>query len=139
MLLEAMGHDFALVNGTLRSGNPYQQTDERESWAPNYDYSRIPVELREGKNLLLFRYTRGRLKIRLVSVPKPIAFNTKDITRPDAVVGNSLDAWASIALMNSTSDILKGFSLVSAPAGGQDDTTDVPAVPSMGVRKSHFG
>ncbi len=46
-----------------------------ESWEPRFDYSRIPVELREGKNLLLFRYTRGRLKVRLVPVTKPIAFN----------------------------------------------------------------
>jgi pimeloyl-ACP methyl ester carboxylesterase len=138
MLLEAMGNDFACVNGTLRSGNPYMQVDQRESWAPSYDYSRIPVELRAGKNLLLFRYARGRLKVRLVPVPKPIAFNVKDITRPDAIVGNPLDAWGSIALMNATSAALKGYVLVSVPAGGTPDTTAVPNVPAMGMRKLAF-
>ena len=138
MTLEAMGDDFACVNGTMRSGNPYQQEDQRESWAPSYDYSRIPVELRQGENLFLFRYTRGRLKVRLVPVTRPIAFNVKDITRPDALVGNSLDAWGSIALMNAAPATLKGFGLVSLPAGGTPDTVAVPFVPAMGVRKLAF-
>jgi pimeloyl-ACP methyl ester carboxylesterase len=138
MLLEAMGDDFALVNGTMHSGNPYQQFDQRESWAPSYDYSRIPVDLRKGKNLLLFRYTRGRLKVRLVPMFKPIAFNVKDITRPDVITGHKLDSWGSIALMNSTSATLKGFILVSAATGGATDTVEVPYVPAMGVRKVAF-
>jgi fermentation-respiration switch protein FrsA (DUF1100 family) len=138
LLLEASGNDFVCVNGTMRSGNPYMQEDQREVWAPSYDYSRLPLDLREGKNLLLFRYTRGRLKVRFVPVFKPIAFNRKDITRPDAIIGSSLDSWGSIALMNSTPDILKGFALVSQPQGGSPDTMDVPPVPSMGVRKLAF-
>jgi pimeloyl-ACP methyl ester carboxylesterase len=138
MLLEAMGDDLALVNGTLRSANPYQQSDQRESWAPSYDYSRIPVDLQKGENLLLFRYTRGRLKVRLVPIFKPIAFNLKDITRPDAIIGHQLDSWASIALMNATPATLKGFVLVSTPEGGTPDSVDVPYVPAMGVRKIAF-
>ena len=138
MILEGMGHDFVYVNGTVRSGNPYKQNDVAESWDPGFNYSRIPVELREGKNLLLFRYTRGRLKVRLVPVTKPVAFNTWDVTRPDAVVGTALDSWGSIALMNATPAMLKGFSLVSAVAGGKGDTTAVPWVPAMGMRKLAF-
>jgi dienelactone hydrolase len=138
MILEGMGHDLVCVNGTLRSGNPYQQADEADEWAPHFDYSRIPLELREGKNLLLFRYTRGRLKVRLVPVTKPVAFNTKDITRPDAVTGKSLDTWGSIALMNATPVTLKGLSLISSPSGGKPDTVDAPSVPAMGMRKLAF-
>jgi dienelactone hydrolase len=138
IILEGMGHDLVCVNGTLRSGNPYQQADEAEEWAPHFDYSKIPLELREGKNLLLFRYTRGRLKVRVVPVTKPVAFNAKDVTRPDVVTGKSLDAWGSIALMNATPATLKGLSLISSPAGGKPDTLDAPSVPAMGMRKLAF-
>ena len=65
MILEGMGHDFVYVNGIPRAGNPYQQKDTREAWEPHFDYSQIPVDLHQGQNLLLFRYTRGRLKIRM--------------------------------------------------------------------------
>ena len=139
MILEGMGHDFALVNGTLRSGNPYQQFDEpAEPQDPHYGYSKIPVDLKKGKNLFLFRYTRGRLKVRLLPVSKPVAFNAMDITRPDALVGNALDAWGSIALMNATPSATRGLVLVSAAAGEEPDTIAVPSVPIMGMRKIAF-
>ena len=138
MLLEGMGHDIVYVNGTPRSGNPYQQSDHFDAWEPRFDYSRIPIDLREGKNLLIFRYTRGRMKVRLVAVDKPIMFNAKDLTLPDAVTGSPLDAWGSVALINASSAPLKGYALVCASAGDTPDTTIVPSVPAMGVRKAAF-
>ncbi len=138
MMLEAMGQDFALVNGVLRSGNPYQQKDFAEAWEPHFDYWSIPVDLRKGQNLLLFRYTRGRMKIRLVPATKAVAFNARDLTMPDAVTGQQLDGWGSILLANATSSALKGYSLVSMPEGGREETAKVPLVPPMGVRKIPF-
>jgi poly(3-hydroxybutyrate) depolymerase len=138
MMLEGMGHDAVFVNGTPRSGNPYQQKDVRESWEPHFDYSRIPVDLQEGQNLLMFRYSRGGLKVRLLTVTKPICFNANDVTLPDAVAGSSLDAWGSIALINATGATLKGHTLISLPEGGRSDTMRVPYIPAMGVRKLAF-
>jgi pimeloyl-ACP methyl ester carboxylesterase len=138
MILEGMGHDIVYVNGTPRSGNPYQQTDNPSPWEPHFDYSRIPIDLNQGQNLLLFRYSRGGLKVRLVPVTGLVAFNVNDVTLPDAVTGTPLDAWGSIAVINSRSTTLKGCALVCLPTGGKADTIDVPNIPAMGVRKLAF-
>ncbi|MCC6399008.1 MAG: hypothetical protein IT282_18485, partial [Bacteroidetes bacterium] len=134
MVLEGMGHDIVYVNGTPRAGNPYRQKDTYEPWEPHFDYSRIPLELGEGENLLLFRYSRGRLKIKLDPLTKAISFNPDDTTLPDAVVGTSLDAWGSILLTNGSGAAARGLSLVCAPTGGHPDTFAVGSLPAMGVR-----
>ncbi len=138
MILEGMGHDIVLVNGTLRSGNPYQQTDNPDPWEPHFDYSRIPIELTQGQNLLIFRYARGGMKVRLVPAAKPVAFNAKDLTIPDMIVGAATDAWGGIPVINSTDAALKGYALVCRVADGKGETVDVPVVPAMGVRKLAF-
>jgi dienelactone hydrolase len=138
MILEGMGHDIVYVNGTPRSGNPYQQKDNPDQWEPRFDYSRIPIDLNKGSNLLMFRYSRGRFKIRLVSVTTPVGFNAKDVTMPDAVAGNNLDAWGSVALSNATGASLKGCWMICLPPGGKPDTSSVPMVPAMGLRKAAF-
>ena len=138
LILEGMGHDIVYVNGTPRPGNPYQQSENPSPWEPHFDYSRLPIDLHQGENLLLFRYSRGGLKIRLLPVTRPIAFNANDETLPDAVIGNPLDAWGSIVVVNSGEASLKGLLLVCTPAGGTPDTIGVPQVPAMGVRKAAF-
>ena len=138
MLLEGMGNDYAYVNGVPRSGNPYLQKDFREAWEPRFDYSMLPVDLRTGDNLLLFRYTRGKLKIRLVPLAAPVAFNACDVTIPDAVTGSPLDAPGGIAIINAEASTLRGCSLVCAPEGEVPDTSAVPQVPAMGIRKVAF-
>lgn len=138
MILEGMGNDYAYVNGIPRSGNPYLQKDFRESWEPRFDYSSIPVDLRKGDNLLLFRYSRGRLKVRLVPLHEPVSLNARDVTLPDAVVGSHLDAPGSIAIINANATTLRGSSLVCVPGGGTPDTSAVPQVPAMGIRKASF-
>ena len=138
MILEAMGHDYVYVNGTPRVGNQYQQKDTRDAWEPHDDYSRVPVDLHQGKNLLLFRFTRGGLKIKVYPAAKPVMFNPNDLTMPDAIIGQPLDAPAAVVLVNATGETGSGFRLVSAPAGGTADTTDVPTIPAVGVRKVPF-
>jgi dienelactone hydrolase len=138
MILEGMGHDYVYVNGTPRVGNQYQQKDEREAWEPHDDYSRVPIDLPKGKNLLLFRFTRGGLKVKMYPPVKPVNFNPNDVTMPDAIVGQPLDAPAAIVLVNASDNALRGFRLVSAPAGGIAETTAVPVVPAVGVRKVAF-
>ncbi len=136
-ILEAMGHDYVYVNGTPRSGNPYRQKDAYEAWEPRFDYVRLPIELNAGKNLLLFRYTRGRLKVKLSPTTARVAFNADDVTLPDAVVGMPLDARASIALINSTRNSFAGYRLISVSPGSAD-TVAVPPVSPLGLRKVSF-
>jgi pimeloyl-ACP methyl ester carboxylesterase len=138
LILEAMGDDIVYVNGTPRVGNQYQQKEEREAWEPHADYSRVPVELHKGQNLLMFRYTRGRLKVKLYQPSGPVAFNANDLTLPDAIVGKALDAWGAVVVVNAKESTAKGLSLVCAPVGGIPDTAAVPQVPSVGVRKVGF-
>jgi pimeloyl-ACP methyl ester carboxylesterase len=138
MILEGMGHDFVYVNGTPRVGNQYQQKDEREAWEPHDDYSRVPIDLKAGKNLLLFRFTRGGLKVKLYPPSRPIAFNANDITIPDAVVGQSLDSPGAIVLVNATGGTISGCRLVSSTTEGVQDTVAVPDIPAVGVRKVPF-
>jgi pimeloyl-ACP methyl ester carboxylesterase len=138
VIVEGMGHDMLLVNGTLRSGNPYQQADTPDPWEPRFDYSRIPVDLKQGENLLMLRYARGGCKIRLVRVTKPVAFNPRDLTIPDLIIGAATDTWGGIPVINATDGPLKGYSLVSSLAGGKAEAVDVPTVPAMGVRKLAF-
>ena len=138
MLLEGMGNDYAYVNGVPRSGDPYLLKDFREAWEPRFDYSMIPIDLRGGDNLLLFRYTRARMKIRLVPLPAPVTLNACDVTIPDAVAGTPLDAPGGIAIINAEASTLRGCSLVCAPEGGTPDTSAVPQAPAMGIRKAGF-
>ncbi len=138
VILEGMGHDIVYVNGTPRSGNPYQQKEEREAWEPRFDYSHVPIELREGQNILMFGYARGRLKIRLYESTRPVRFNANDLTLPDAIVGKELEAWGSIVVVNTTDAPLRNYFLASSPAGGTPDTVAVPGVPQVGVRKAGF-
>ncbi len=138
MLLEGMGNDIAWVNGVLHAGNPYQQKDKPDPWEPRFDYSRIPVDLHQGENLLLFRYSRGRFKVRLVPLPAPVFLNTRDLTLPDAVTGSPLESWASVAVVNAGNTPLEGFSLLAAPEGRTPDTLAVPELTAMGVRKVAF-
>jgi pimeloyl-ACP methyl ester carboxylesterase len=138
MILEGMGHDYVYVNGTPRVGNQYQQKDEREAWEPHDDYSRVPIDLQKGRNLLMFRFTRGGLKVKLYPPAKPVNFNANDVTLPDAVVGQPLDAPAAIVLVNASDHALRGYRLVCTPADGTADTTAVPVVPAVGVRKVPF-
>lgn len=138
MILEGMGHDFVYVNGTPRVGNQYQQKDVREAWEPHDDYSRVPVDLQAGKNVLLFRYTRGRLKVKLYPPVRTVAFNTNDQTLPDAIIGQPLDAPGAVVVVNAGGSGLAGARIVSSVAGAYADTLAVPAIPAVGVRKIPF-
>jgi pimeloyl-ACP methyl ester carboxylesterase len=138
LILEGMGHDFVYVNGAPRVGNQYQQKEDRESWEPHFDYSHIPVDLRKGDNLLLFRYTRGRLKVKLYEPAGPVVLNANDLTLPDAIVGVPLDAWGAVVVVNSTGEPVKGFSVLCTPAGGQGDIAGIPQIPAVGIRKVGF-
>jgi hypothetical protein len=138
MVLQAMGDEVAYVNGAPRAGNPYCLKDARESWEPNFDISFLPVMLEKGRNDLLFRCVRERLKARLYPPPKPVFFNANDITVPDLVLLKENDAWGSIVVVNATTEPLADLVIRSSIPGQQARTERVPVIQPLTVRKVGF-
>ncbi len=104
MLLEAAGHSMVYVNGQPRAGDPY-----------NTGFVRLPVPLKPGANDLLFRCSRGRLKIQLRAVHDPILLDTRDATTPDLRVGQAVADWAAVVVVNATAEPIGDLSLAVQP------------------------
>jgi poly(3-hydroxybutyrate) depolymerase len=121
MLLEASGHTLVYVNGVPRAGDPY-----------SYGYVSLPVELRKGKNELLFLGGRGRLVAKLVDPPKPLSLDLRDATLPDVLVGSDDYMPAGIVVRNATNR--KVQIVIRAQAGDKSIDTDAEVMP-LSVRK----
>ena len=91
MLLEAAGHNCAYVNGEIRAGDTY-----------TYGYLRLPVLMRAGTNGLLFQYSRGRVRAKLIRPAAPLLLDEADSTLPDLLVGDAEPVWAGIVALNAT-------------------------------------
>jgi fermentation-respiration switch protein FrsA (DUF1100 family) len=135
MLLEAMGNEMVYVNSSPRSGNPYGLEDTWESWAPAFNYSRIPVPLHRGVNTFLFRCAREVMKAKLVRPMQTIFVNSRDITAPNAVQGRPLDAWVGIPIVNATGDVVRDLRLVCSIDGISVCDTTLPALQPYSIRK----
>ncbi len=138
LLLEGMGHQLVYVNGQPRAGNRYQAKEHFAAWEPRWDFSQLPVRLHKGRNDLLFRCNRGRLKVRLFPSAKAIFLNPRDVTLPDVVQGIPLDAPAAILLVNTTAKRLENLFLTATPSDGEAVTQPLPAIPPYTVRKVPF-
>jgi predicted peptidase len=139
MLLDENGNDFLYINGDMRVGNRYGSKDTYESWEPNFNFSIIPVELKKGNNEFLFYTTRaGRLKTTLYALEQPVSFNLKDPTIPDFLVGEEIDTWGAVIIMNGSPTALKNLTIESKIAENQTVQTRVPVIPGMTVRKIGF-
>ncbi|HTY58698.1 MAG TPA: hypothetical protein VMF59_07760, partial [Bacteroidota bacterium] len=114
MLLEAFGNAMAYVNGACRSGNPYGEKEVYESWETRFNYSRLPVLLRRGRNELLFHCTRGVFKARLVRASRPFAFNAGDATLPDIITGRSYAGMGSVVVINASASPGRDLVLTSS-------------------------
>ncbi len=137
MILEAMGDEMVYVNGSPRSGNPYCLKDIWESWEPRFDYSHLPVNLKKGKNELLFRCSRGRLKAQFYPPLRSVMFNTRDITTPDFIVDHPIDMWGSVVIVNCTEKSVEDLKIVSS-LGTDRHNTPVGTIQPMSVRKIPF-
>jgi pimeloyl-ACP methyl ester carboxylesterase len=143
MMLVAKGNEIAYVNGAPRAGNPYCLKDERESWEPDFDISRLPVLLERGRNDFVFRCMRGRFNVELCPPQKPIAFNVRDITVPDFVVGDTIDTWGAIVVVNATMEPLKDLLIqASIPRHEAEhheaEAVPVPVIAPLTIRKIGF-
>jgi dienelactone hydrolase len=108
MVLDATGFYVVWVNGEPRGGEKY-----------GADYLRHPVRLAKGRNALLFRGERGRIKARLYEPPAGVFFVDKDMTLPDLVIGEKGPFWAGLRLVNATGERLTRVEIV-ARSGGRE-------------------
>jgi len=139
VILEAMAHRLVYVNNELRMGNLYQYKEEWESWEPHFNYSHLPVLLRRGDNDLLFQGGRiPRLKVLIHEPRADVMINENDATLPDAIVGRKIDDWASVVLINATTEPQADLLLVSRVGGNRPVTNELPALLPLSIRKAAF-
>ncbi len=132
VLLEAAGHGMLYVNGEPRAGDPYE-----------HGYVRLPILLKKGAIELLFHVGRGSLRVKLSELGErepatAVRFNTSDLTLPDLVAGQKVDAWAAVVVLNITTETLSGVTLQTGPGESLHTVTAVPPIPPLGVRKVGF-
>ncbi|MDA1191844.1 MAG: prolyl oligopeptidase family serine peptidase, partial [Candidatus Poribacteria bacterium] len=127
MILEPRGHGEVYVNGELRAGNVY-----------GYDWVRLPVKLNAGDNGFLFSVGRGRVAARLVPTTSDVEINRGDTTFPDFRVGEPVDHWAAVILLNTTDKTLDNLTINAGYWDYDSVATPVPPIPPLGVRKVGF-
>ena len=137
-LLEGMGHNMVYVNGIPRIGNRYRAKDAFEPWEPRFDYGLVPIKLEAGENHLLFRCSRGRLKVLLHPVTRSAFFNAKDLTLPDLQTGIPLESWGGLPVLNGTDLPLTGLFLRGRGDGVDVPETALPDLLPLGLRKMVF-
>jgi dienelactone hydrolase len=100
-------------------------------------YVKIPVVLQNGKNSVLLKLTRGpQCTFKISPAEKPVMILTKDATVPDVVAGISLDQWAGITVLNTTSKTLKDIALtLGDDAAFKRQETIIKHMPPLTVRK----
>ena len=138
MILRAMGNENAVVNGVLRSGNPYGLKDTWDPWEPHFDYSLLPVVVVEGENEILMRCARGRLKVDLLPAPGPLFLNERDVTLPDLIRAAPVDTWGAIVVVNVTEQTVRDASITVQTGTGPAVNVPVPPLPPASVRKVGF-
>ena len=127
MVLEASGDDFGYVNGEPHAGDPY-----------GYGYLHLPVTLHSGTNELLFRCSRGRLKVALLTPTSSVALDLSDPTLPDLILGEKADTWGAVVVVNATSEPRTNLVIRAAIAGEHATETSVPIIPPLSSRKVGF-
>jgi pimeloyl-ACP methyl ester carboxylesterase len=127
MLLEASGHAMAYVNGVPRAGDLYQN-----------GYVHLPVLLRPGANDFLFHVSRGRLQAKLVPPRAAALLDLADTTAPDLVVGEGVQTWAAVVVVNATDRPADDLILEAVCPGGDPVVARVPPMLPLGTRKVGF-
>ncbi len=137
-ILESFGDDMVYVNGVPREGNKYAYKDTYPVWEASYNYSEIPISLRKGKNEFVFLCNRGRLKARLLYIEPQVLFNTGDVTVPNFLVGQKVDDYAAVVVINATHKPLIDAVIKASSSAGIGGQTKVPIIQPMSLRKIGF-
>jgi poly(3-hydroxybutyrate) depolymerase len=127
MILEASGHRSVYVNGTPRGGDPYGN-----------GWTRLPVLLRAGSNVLLFHVSRGRVRARLVAPAAPAFLSTREPTMADLIVGEDWPVRGGVVVVNATDAPLDDLVIAAGGSGLPTRETPVPPVPPRSTRKVPF-
>jgi len=127
LILNAAGQSETYVNGEPRGGDIY-----------NAGYVHLPIPLHAGTNHLFFRAGRGAFKVRLYEPPAPLFLHREDFTLPDLVVGQAMDTWGAVVVVNATSEPATRLTLTLQAPGLIAKTTPVPAIIPMTIRKVGF-
>lgn len=127
LLLEAAAHSMAYINGEPRMGDPY-----------DYGYVRLPVQLKAGRNDLLFPCARGRFRVRLTRPRAPAMLDTRDATLPDLIPGERDQVWAAVVALNTTAGPADGLWVRAESPGGRSISTRLPPLPPLAARKVGF-
>ena len=125
-MLECSGHAMVYVNGAPRMGDPYAT-----------GLVSFPVQLIAGRNEFLFAGGRSPITPRLKAPPRAGTFlDTRDITAPDLVSGEALDAWIGIPVVNAGDSAARGLVIDVACGSGSVARTQVPQIPARSVHKA---
>jgi fermentation-respiration switch protein FrsA (DUF1100 family) len=138
ILLEAMGNEFAYINGIARSGNPYANKDEYEDWETKFDYSLLPAELSDGDNEFLFQCNRGVLKVKLHPVQEGLYLNEKDVTIPDLRLNREADTYGALPIINATTKSYTNLFIKTRAGNAELRYYPVNKINPLSVYKSPF-
>lgn len=124
-MLECSGHTMVYVNGAPRMGDPYAT-----------GLVAIPVQLNAGRNEFLFAGGRSPITPRLKAPVRLGAFlDPRDLTAPDLVNGEALDAWIGIPIVNAGDSAARGLVIDVSCGAGMVTRTPVPQIPPRSVHK----
>lgn len=127
LILNPFGHGAAYVNGEPRAADTYGN-----------GYVHIPVLLHAGENGILLRPSRGSLGARLYEPPAPQFIVDADKTLPDLVVGEKADTWGAVIVVNATQQPARALEIVCSGEGLHKQTTELPVIPPVSMRKVGF-
>ncbi|MFN0135231.1 MAG: prolyl oligopeptidase family serine peptidase [Phycisphaerae bacterium] len=130
-LLSASGHGMVYVNGEPRGGDVYA-----------LGFVELPIELKPGKNTLLFLVPRGQLRVELKSVKKPAFLSPHDITLPDLIRAETADApqrsVGGMIVVNASNAPLAGCQIEARVGDGDAVLTPLPPLGPLSARKACF-
>ncbi|MGE3167025.1 MAG: prolyl oligopeptidase family serine peptidase [Planctomycetota bacterium] len=124
-ILDAAGHVSVSVNGEPRVGDGY-----------GLGMTRSAIPLQRGKNELLFRVGRGRLRVRLAQPESPVFLEERDRTLPDVIRGEAGGLWAGVIVTNATSEWQTQLAIIATAAGGAVQSSAVPPLPPFASFKA---
>lgn len=127
LILEANGHNVVYVNGEPRGGDVY-----------SYGWVQHPVKLKKGKNTFLFRGSRGQLTAKLSTPSAKTFLSDRDPLIPDWEETWTEDVAGAVRVINASSDIIKGYQIISIINGKQNQSTDIPHIGPLTSRKVPF-
>ncbi len=127
MILESTGHGLVYAGGEPRGGDPYSN-----------GYVHLPVKVWKGQNALLFQVGRGKLTARLTKPKGPAFLSTADMTLPDLIAGESVQAQGAVIVVNASSEHREDLAISAKVAGGAETRTVVPDLVPLSIRKVAF-